>query len=67
MAARMFTRGWDFFAPPQAVVYHLWSRGHRPSFRQVPVFVCPTSFGVRYLNTAAGTSQLVAVLRLLGL
>ncbi|CAM9544677.1 unnamed protein product [Pylaiella littoralis] len=35
MAARMFTRGWDFFAPPQAVVYHLWTRGHRPSFRQV--------------------------------
>lgn len=38
MAARMFTRGWDFFAPPQAVVYHLWSRGHRPSFRQVLFF-----------------------------
>lgn len=35
MAARMFTRGWDFFAPPQAVVYHLWTRGHRASFRQV--------------------------------
>ncbi|CBJ30213.1 [Skp1-protein]-hydroxyproline N-acetylglucosaminyltransferase, family GT60 [Ectocarpus siliculosus] len=34
MAARMFTRGWDFFAPPQAVVYHLWTRGHRASFRQ---------------------------------
>lgn len=35
MAARMYTRGWDFFAPPQTVVYHLWSREHRPSFRQV--------------------------------
>ncbi|CAM9405116.1 unnamed protein product, partial [Laminaria digitata] len=34
MAARMYTRGWDFFAPPQTVVYHLWSREHRPSFRQ---------------------------------
>lgn len=35
MASRMYTRGWDFFAPPQTVVYHLWSRAHRPSFRQV--------------------------------
>lgn len=38
MAARMFTWGWDLFAPPETVVYHLWSRGHRPSFRQVLVF-----------------------------
>lgn len=35
MAARMYTRGWNFFAPPQTVVYHLWSREHRPNFRQV--------------------------------
>ncbi|CAM9191310.1 unnamed protein product, partial [Ascophyllum nodosum] len=35
MAARMYTRGWEFFAPPQTVIYHLWSRAHRPSFRQV--------------------------------
>ncbi|KDO24298.1 hypothetical protein SPRG_09935 [Saprolegnia parasitica CBS 223.65] len=33
MAARLFTSGYDFFAPSQAVVYHLWSRAHRPSFR----------------------------------
>lgn len=30
MAVRLFTHGFDCFAPPQAVVYHLWSRGHRP-------------------------------------
>ncbi|OQR94205.1 hypothetical protein ACHHYP_01617 [Achlya hypogyna] len=34
MAARLFTNGFDFFAPSEAVVYHLWSRGHRPSFRE---------------------------------
>jgi hypothetical protein len=26
---RLFTAGYDFFAPPEAVVYHLWSRAHR--------------------------------------
>lgn len=32
MAARLFTHGYDFFSPPEAVVYHLWTRSHRPSF-----------------------------------
>jgi [Skp1-protein]-hydroxyproline N-acetylglucosaminyltransferase len=32
MAARLYTHGYDFFAPAQAVVYHLWSRGHRPRY-----------------------------------
>ena len=35
MAARLYTRGFDFFAPPCSVFYHLWDRGHRPSFRQI--------------------------------
>jgi [Skp1-protein]-hydroxyproline N-acetylglucosaminyltransferase len=30
MAARLFTSGWDLYAPPESVVYHLWSRSHRP-------------------------------------
>jgi hypothetical protein len=30
MAARFFTHGGVFFTPPQSVVYHLWSRDHRP-------------------------------------
>lgn len=30
MAARLFTHGYDLFAPPQAVLYHLWTRAHRP-------------------------------------
>ena len=34
MAARMFTNGWDFFAPPETVCFHLWSRAHRPTFRE---------------------------------
>ncbi|KAF0697729.1 Aste57867_11615 [Aphanomyces stellatus] len=33
MAARLWTHGYDFFAPPEAVVYHLWSRAHRPVFQ----------------------------------
>jgi len=35
MAARLFTHGYDFFAPVEAVVYHLWNRGHRPPFTEV--------------------------------
>ena len=34
MAARLWTSGWDFFAPTQTVLYHLWKRSHRPSFRE---------------------------------
>ena len=26
MAAKLWTAGWDFFAPPEEVVHHLWSR-----------------------------------------
>ncbi|CAK4977950.1 unnamed protein product [Aphanomyces euteiches] len=33
MAVRLWTHGYDFFAPPEAVVYHLWSRSHRPVFQ----------------------------------
>ena len=32
MAARLWTHGFDCYAPPQAVVYHLWTRDHRPNF-----------------------------------
>ena len=31
MAARLYCAGWDLYAPPESVVYHLWSRSHRPS------------------------------------
>ena len=34
MAARLWTSGWDFFAPTQTVLFHLWKRSHRPSFRE---------------------------------
>ncbi len=33
MAARLFTWGWDFFAPSESVLYHLWSRAGRSNFR----------------------------------
>ena len=29
MAARLWTSGFDFFAPPETVLYHLWSRSGR--------------------------------------
>jgi hypothetical protein len=33
MTLRLWTHGWDFFAPGQNIIYHLWSREHRPTFR----------------------------------
>ncbi|RLN97846.1 hypothetical protein BBJ28_00018535 [Nothophytophthora sp. Chile5] len=35
MAARLWTSGWDFFAPTEATVYHLWARDHRPVFQEL--------------------------------
>ncbi|GMF24462.1 unnamed protein product [Phytophthora lilii] len=35
MAARLWTSGWDFFAPSEAVVYHLWTRAYRPVFQEL--------------------------------
>jgi hypothetical protein len=34
MSARLWTSGWDFYAPGCVLFYHLWSRDHRPSFRE---------------------------------
>jgi [Skp1-protein]-hydroxyproline N-acetylglucosaminyltransferase len=31
MAVRLFTHGYDLYAPPETVCYHLWSRSHRPT------------------------------------
>jgi len=33
MAVRLFTHGYDFFAPPQCVCYHKWTRDHRPTIQ----------------------------------
>jgi len=35
MAARLWTHGWDFFVPTEAVVYHLWTRSYRRTFQEV--------------------------------
>jgi len=34
MAARLWTSGWDFYAPTCIVGFHLWTRRHRPFFRE---------------------------------
>ena len=36
MAVRLFTHGYDLYAPEETVCYHLWSRSHRPT-NPVPV------------------------------
>lgn len=35
MAARLWTSGWDFFSPSKVIGYHLWTRKHRPVFREL--------------------------------
>jgi [Skp1-protein]-hydroxyproline N-acetylglucosaminyltransferase len=30
MALRLFTHGYNLYAPPETVCFHLWSRAHRP-------------------------------------
>lgn len=32
MLARMWTHGWDMFAPPRSIAYHQWSRAQRSTF-----------------------------------
>ena len=33
MTVRLWTHGWDFFAPGSNFIWHLWSRSYRPVFR----------------------------------
>jgi [Skp1-protein]-hydroxyproline N-acetylglucosaminyltransferase len=35
MSARLWTNGWNFFAPTETIVYHLWSRDYRPVYHEV--------------------------------
>lgn len=35
MSARLWTNGWDFFAPGESVVYHLWTRSYRRVFQEI--------------------------------
>ena len=34
MAVRLFTHGYECFAPPESVCYHLWSRAHRATLQE---------------------------------
>ncbi|EGG21477.1 GlcNAc transferase [Cavenderia fasciculata] len=33
MTARLWTSGWNFYSPPIALVFHLWKRDYRTTFR----------------------------------
>ncbi len=35
MNVRLWTHGYDFYAPGRSIVYHLWDRSYRPTFRQI--------------------------------
>lgn len=35
MLVRLWTKGWDCFCPSENVLFHLWERDYRPSFREV--------------------------------
>jgi [Skp1-protein]-hydroxyproline N-acetylglucosaminyltransferase len=35
LAVRLYTHGYDLYAPPESVCYHLWSRSHRPTQRPI--------------------------------
>lgn len=35
MSARLWTSGYDFFAPSESVVYHLWTRAYRRVFHEL--------------------------------
>jgi len=41
MAVRLYTHGYDLYAPPVSVLYHLWSRAHRPTLQSSPSSVPP--------------------------
>lgn len=34
MAVRLYTHGYDLYAPPETVCFHLWSRSYRPTISQ---------------------------------
>jgi len=35
MNVRLWTHGWQFFAPGETILFHLWTRSYRPTFREV--------------------------------
>jgi len=37
MNVRLWTHGYDFYAPGRSIIYHLWDRSYRPTFRQVTI------------------------------
>ncbi|GAM26164.1 hypothetical protein SAMD00019534_093390 [Acytostelium subglobosum LB1] len=35
MSTRLWTSGYDLYCPTHAIIFHLWKRDHRPTFREV--------------------------------
>jgi [Skp1-protein]-hydroxyproline N-acetylglucosaminyltransferase len=41
MAIRLYTHGYNLYAPPETVVFHLWSRAHRPTLQSSETVIPP--------------------------
>jgi len=37
MNLRLWTHGWDFYAPGENIIFHLWTRDYRHNFREIKV------------------------------
>ncbi|KAI9915698.1 hypothetical protein PsorP6_008044 [Peronosclerospora sorghi] len=60
MAARLWTSGWDFFTPSKSVIYHLWTRTHRPVFQELETEEtkrCRTA-SIQFVKQLLGINQL---------
>eukprot|EP01045_Picozoa_sp_COSAG04_P006488 COSAG04_NODE_319_length_16893_cov_23.060141_17_plen_185_part_00 len=57
MAARYWTHGYSIFAPTQAVVFHLWDRSYRPSFREIPDQEAPRSKSEKAVAGLLGVAE----------
>lgn len=41
MAVRLYTHGYDLYAPSESAVFHLWSRAHRPTLQSSKPVIAP--------------------------
>ena len=68
MAVRLFTHGYDLYAPEETVCYHLWSRSHRPtnSALATATKTVETNKKLRKLSEAIVQKQLLGDVKMVG-